>query len=68
MLPSVLSTGATQDKVAEPAITEMENGPIDALLLPLVAVMVMLLVVPTLATAGAPLNVPVLALKVAQVG
>ena len=68
MLPSVFATGATQLKLADPAVTAIENGPIDALLLPLLAVMVILVVVPTFATLGVPVNSPVLALKVAQDG
>ena len=72
----VFSVGAVQDRVAEPvagpagaaALTTIANGPIDALLLPLVAVMLMPALVPSLATVGVPVNAPVLALKAAHAG
>jgi hypothetical protein len=46
----------------------MEKGPIDAVLLPLLAVIVILLVVPALLTVGVPVNAPVAPLKLAHVG
>ena len=67
--------GAVQDSVAEPvagpaggALTTISKGPMDALVLPLLAVMVMPAVVPSLAAAGVPVKAPVLALKAAHVG
>ena len=67
--------GAVQDREAEPvaglaggAWTTISKGPMDALLLPLLAVMVMPAVVPSLAAAGVPVKAPVLALKAADVG
>lgn len=64
----VLVTGATQAKVADPAVTAMANGPTDAVLVPLLAVMVIPLDVPTLTIDGVPVNAPVVALKFAQPG
>ena len=72
----MFSVGSVQDRVAEPvagggaegALTAIVNGPIDELLLPLVPVMVMLPVVPSLAVAGLPVIAPVLASKAAHVG
>jgi hypothetical protein len=71
----VFSVGAVQDSVAEPvaglaggALTTIAKGPIDALLLPLVAVMLIPALVPSLAAAGVPVNAPVLVLKAAHVG
>lgn len=68
MVPSVFSTGADQLKVAEPAVTAMENGPIEALLTPFEAEIVILVVVPTSAMTGVPVSWPVLELNVAQAG
>ena len=75
----VFCVGGVQDSVAEPvaglagglvagALTAIVKGPIDALLLPLLPVMVTPAKVPSLATAGVPVNAPVLALKAAHAG
>ena len=71
----MFSVGAVQDREAEPvaglaggALTTISKGPMDALLPPLLAVMVMPAVVPSLTAAGVPVRAPVLALKVAHVG
>ena len=70
----MFSVGASQDSVAEPVAAAEAgsictvNGPIDAVLLPSVAVMVMAPVVPTSALVGVPESTPVLALKVAHAG
>jgi hypothetical protein len=71
-LPLVFSVGAAQDNVADPdppgASTTMANGPMVALLLPLLAIMVMFSVFPMLLFAGVPLNAPVLESKRAHAG
>jgi hypothetical protein len=54
--------------VDDGAVTAIAKGPIDALLLPLDAVMVMPADVPSLATAGLPVSAPVLVLKAAHAG
>ena len=75
----MFTVGSVQDRLAEPvagpagglaggALTAIVKGPIDALPLLLLAVMVMPAEVPTLATAGVPVNAPVLALKPAHAG
>src|SRR5450631_1642859 len=74
-VPSVFSVGGVQDSVAEPvagvaagALTTIANGPIDELLLPLVPVIVMPPLVPSLVVAGLPVNTPVSGSKAAHVG
>ena len=64
--------GATQVRVADPvetavgAVTSMVNGPIDAVVPPSLAVMVMAPVVPTSAVVGVPVKLPGGGLNVAQ--
>ncbi len=55
-------------ELAAGATTTTENGPTDAALLPLLAVMVIFAAVPTLLSAGVPLKAPVLELKLAHAG
>jgi hypothetical protein len=54
--------------VDDGALTAIVKGPIDALLLPLLPVMVIAPLVPSLAAAGVPVNAPVVALNAAQAG
>jgi hypothetical protein len=70
-----LRRGAVQVNVADPvgggglaAITVMANGPIDDVLVPSVAVMVILGLAPTLLAAGVPRKAPVFESKFAHAG
>jgi hypothetical protein len=73
-VPLVFSVGAAQVNVADPvafpagALTAMANGPMDALLKPLLAIMVIFPAVPILLAVGMPLNAPVLESKPAHAG
>jgi len=71
VLPFVLRVGGVHVTVTEPVaiwVTASENAASEALALPSLTLMTMLLVVPMFAAAGVPVSLPVDVLKVAQDG
>ena len=68
-----LSVGGSHDKAIDPAaivavVTTIVKGPMDAVLAPLLAVMVTSALMPTMLWVGVPASWPVVLSKVAQLG